>query len=39
MIERMFGLMMERQVLPGDLDALSPGPILAGFCFGSTVPG
>ncbi len=33
MVERMFGLVVERQVLPGGLDALSPGPILAGFLF------
>ena len=33
MVERMFGLVVERQVLPGGLDTLSPGPILAGFLF------
>jgi hypothetical protein len=33
MIERMFGIAVERQVLPEDLDTLVPGPILAGFLF------
>jgi hypothetical protein len=33
MIERMFSSVVERQVLPGNLDTLPPGPILAGFLF------
>ena len=33
MVERLFGLVVDRQVLPGGLDTLSPGPILAGFLF------
>ncbi len=33
MVERMFDSVLERQVLPEDLDSLVPGPILAGFLF------